>query len=611
MNIIKKFRNFSIVTKLLLIYILGLAILGMVGYGFYVYLEVKNFQTEKALLEKEQKNIEITFFNQTKYLNNIYNILSKIYYQKLNGDNLIKEFFKKVNSLNTERFSFSLISKDGKIIITNSAEIRNLSKNYLFCNFIKNINQDDPRNLINLIYEANNKNYYFLGKFFTPLDYLILSNVNNSYLEKNRKAVLEQKKNLIFKSIILSFAIGTVATILVLIILYLYLNRLTIYLNDVTAILKELLLEGKSSKKLREKSKDEIGVLIAAFNNYLDKRIKLEKFRQLIEEDENTHDVYCRIFGLIEKVENSKFAIFEVDNEKNKLKFVNPEICGNNICNISTELQCSEEILVKADSCRAKRLAQVIRGDASYKVCPKYNNYREPYSHICIPIIIGGVPGNIVHITYENTHENRAKIREIVEYLKNVSPVIESKKLLDNMKDISLKDPLTGLNNRRFLEEYIEILLAEVKRYNYKIGLLMCDLDFFKKVNDEYGHEAGDIVLKLISDTMRNSVRASDMVIRYGGEEFLIVLRNIENEKSAVEIADKIRKNIESLSIRITPSKTIKKTISIGVSIYPDDAVNFWQAIKYADVALYNAKETGRNKVVRFKKSMWKESDNY
>ncbi len=604
------FKNFSIVTKLLIMYIIGLSTLGIVGYGFYIYLEIKNYEIDKMLLEKNQKIVETTFFNQAKYLNNLYNILSNIYYQKLNGDDLIKEFFKKVNSLNTEVYSFSLVSQKGKIIITNSTEIKQLSKNYLFGNFLKNIDNKYSE-LIDITYTTpNNETFYFLGRYFKPLNYIILSNVNNIALKKNTAKILEHKKHLIYQSIAMSFIIGFIATIFVLLLFYLYLKRLTLYLNEVTTILRELIFEGKSSKKLKEKSHDEIGILISAFNDYLDKRIKLEKFRQLIEEDENIHDVYCRVFNLMSEIEDGIYAIFEVDNEKNNLKFINSEICGD-FCQIHTDMPCSEEILIKADSCRAKRLAQIIKGNAEYKVCPKYKNYRDGFAHICIPIIIGGTAGNIVHISYKDTKENRSRIKLIVEYLKNVSPVIESKKLLDNMRNISLRDPLTGLNNRRFLEEYLEILLSETKRYNSKLALLMCDLDFFKKVNDEYGHEAGDIVLKQISDTIKNTVRGSDLIIRYGGEEFLVVLRNINGDKDAVETAEKIRKNIESNKIKISPGVSIQKTISIGVSIYPDDTVNFWQCVKFADVALYRAKETGRNKVVRFEASMWQETENY
>ncbi len=136
----------------------------------------------------------------------------------------------------------------------------------------------------------------------------------------------------------------------------------------------------------------------------------------------------------------------------------------------------------------------------------------------------------------------------------------------------------------------------------------MCDLDFFKQVNDEYGHDVGDQVLKTLAVIMREAVRSSDIVIRYGGEEFLILLTDCEIEK-AIEVAEKIRQAIEEQLFRVE-TISIRKTLSIGVSIFPEDGEGFWECVKHADVALYQAKDTGRNKVIRFKTSMW-DGDSY
>lgn len=133
----------------------------------------------------------------------------------------------------------------------------------------------------------------------------------------------------------------------------------------------------------------------------------------------------------------------------------------------------------------------------------------------------------------------------------------------------------------------------------------MCDLDYFKQVNDTYGHNVGDIVLKETSAVIHRSVRKSDIVIRFGGEEFLVVLLDI-SEGESVTIAEKIRFNIEQYKIQI-PEGIIQKTISLGISEFPSDTDKLWGCIKYADVALYRAKDEGRNRCVRFTKDMWKE----
>ena len=128
-------------------------------------------------------------------------------------------------------------------------------------------------------------------------------------------------------------------------------------------------------------------------------------------------------------------------------------------------------------------------------------------------------------------------------------------------------------------------------------------LDFFKQTNDVYGHDVGDQVLKEAANIIKKNVRSSDIVIRYGGEEFLVLLTDTKPEDS-VTVAEKIRERIEETKVKITGG-FIQKTISIGVSEFPADTQNFWEAIKYADVALYKAKERGRNKVLKFIEEMW------
>jgi diguanylate cyclase (GGDEF)-like protein len=194
-------------------------------------------------------------------------------------------------------------------------------------------------------------------------------------------------------------------------------------------------------------------------------------------------------------------------------------------------------------------------------------------------------------------------------YLREASPVLETKRLMETLREANLRDPMTGLNNRRFLEEYVETLVTNVQRKKSHLSILMLDLDYFKMVNDTYGHDAGDAVLKALAKVLKQSVRASDMVIRYGGEEFLIILQDAEGGKADV-IAEKIRLAVENIKTQVA-SVVIQKTISIGISDFPSDSDTFWQAVKYADVALYQAKETGRNRVVRFNASMWVDKKEY
>jgi two-component system cell cycle response regulator len=138
----------------------------------------------------------------------------------------------------------------------------------------------------------------------------------------------------------------------------------------------------------------------------------------------------------------------------------------------------------------------------------------------------------------------------------------------------------------------------------------MIDMDHFKEVNDTYGHKNGDLVLQTLAEIIKKSIRKSDIAVRYGGEEFLIILQNIKDINDAINVAEKIRKNVENTEIELDSGKIIKKTISVGVSVYPDQCKKGWECIKFADIALYEAKKNGRNKVVLFNKN-FQEYKNY
>jgi diguanylate cyclase (GGDEF)-like protein len=194
-------------------------------------------------------------------------------------------------------------------------------------------------------------------------------------------------------------------------------------------------------------------------------------------------------------------------------------------------------------------------------------------------------------------------------YLREAGPVLEAKRLMEHLRENALRDPMTGLYNRRFLEDYVGALVSSSQRRKSPFSVLMLDLDFFKQVNDTHGHEAGDKVIKTLADLLMRSVRASDIAVRYGGEEFLLVLTDTAAEM-AQKVAEKIRAEVEATKIPL-PGGVLHKTISIGVSEFPADADTFWQVVKYADVALYKAKSGGRNRVVRFVPEMWDSEGSY
>lgn len=163
------------------------------------------------------------------------------------------------------------------------------------------------------------------------------------------------------------------------------------------------------------------------------------------------------------------------------------------------------------------------------------------------------------------------------------------------LEDLVEHDQLTGVYNRNKLKQICDPVTEEIIRTNdLEVTMLIVDLDFFKKVNDQYGHETGDIVLKHTTSVLSRSVRSSDYIIRWGGEEFVIILMGC-NVDIGTQIAEKIRENVEASENGICPV-----TVSIGVTAY--EGGSYHAAIDCADKALYKAKTTGRNKVVRYNK---------
>ena len=185
-------------------------------------------------------------------------------------------------------------------------------------------------------------------------------------------------------------------------------------------------------------------------------------------------------------------------------------------------------------------------------------------------------------------------LRNAMDRLQN--QLIEIGTLQSQLRDQAIRDALTGVFNRRYLEETLARELARAKREKYPLSVIMMDLDFFKEVNDTYGHEAGDVVLKTLAETVVRQSRYGDFVCRYGGEEFVLVMPNIGIE-TARERAEELHQIINALHIQYGVFN-LTTTISMGVAMYPEHGLTKEEILRAADRAMYVAKNTGRNRVV-------------
>ena len=190
--------------------------------------------------------------------------------------------------------------------------------------------------------------------------------------------------------------------------------------------------------------------------------------------------------------------------------------------------------------------------------------------------------------------------QELVIRTKNMLKIRE---LRDKMKTLATTDELTGLHNRKYLLERMEQEISRAKRYGNALSLLLFDLDFFKVVNDIYGYEWGDVLLKSIADKLRNVIRKEDILTRYGDEEFVVVLPNTA-EDNAFLFAERFRAEVERMEfIPAGEEERHPITISGGIATFPclpDTEEDANTIIRYAEHALYNAKKRGKNKIVQF-----------
>jgi diguanylate cyclase (GGDEF)-like protein len=253
------------------------------------------------------------------------------------------------------------------------------------------------------------------------------------------------------------------------------------------------------------------------------------------------------------------------------------------------------------DACCALRTGQARwrTPEASVVNCSHFSAAPPP-RYVCLPLVANGDTLGILYIECAGD-EIAARVERNLDPLGSLlqlaAMTVAGLNLRAKLENQSIRDSLTGLFNRHFMEITLERELRRATRKNTSLAVFMIDADNFKQFNDTFGHKAGDIVLRGIADRFLSSVRTEDIVCRYGGEEFVIILPDISTEK-AIERAESIRQAILSLRVADHGQSLGAVTISIGVAVYPGDGDAIDQLLQAADRRLYAAKNNGRNQVV-------------
>ena len=245
--------------------------------------------------------------------------------------------------------------------------------------------------------------------------------------------------------------------------------------------------------------------------------------------------------------------------------------------------------------------------DANPLICPHISS-TTPADYLCLPLVAQGETLGILHLQHlvgiesikseipPETWFTPQRVQRINIIAESLALAIANLMLRTTLRQQSIRDPLTGLYNRRYLEETLERELLRASRCNKNVGLMMIDIDHFKQFNDTHGHPAADVVLSAVAQLFSSSVRGEDLVCRYGGEEFMIMLPEADLE-TTYQRAEAIREKAAQLRVQYQGQVLEPISISIGVGVFPSHGDLPEALISCVDQALYQAKHNGRNRV--------------
>jgi diguanylate cyclase (GGDEF)-like protein len=259
----------------------------------------------------------------------------------------------------------------------------------------------------------------------------------------------------------------------------------------------------------------------------------------------------------------------------------------------------ANEAMFGPQHCWALRQGQMYEvGEAGVSVLCRHLKHDNPY--ICLPMVAHGEVLALLHVRSLTPGaapvpgQQRALLRVFAE---RIALALSNLKLRDTLRQQSIRDPLTGLFNRRYLEETLAIEIERARRNNSSFSVIMLDLDHFKRFNDTHGHEAGDGVLQSLGRFLLRHVRGGDIACRYGGEEFTVVLPGATRD-TAQQRAEEICEGVRVLPVDFKGLSLGPLTISAGVATFPNQGASAEIVLQSADEALYKAKSEGRDRVV-------------
>ena len=336
--------------------------------------------------------------------------------------------------------------------------------------------------------------------------------------------------------------------------------------------------------------------MTTALRNEREELAALNKFSEAVTQCTSEIEVYDHILhSLKERFHPQQVIIFILKSSENFLE------AAASLVPLSETVR-AWPVIEEPHNCKAVRMGRPFRvNDVSVEpLCP--SNFLPPSSgsYFCGPLIAGGIIIGAVRLEGVKDFWTAERVSLLEGYLSGAATALSNLRLLQTMKQQANVDELTGIYNRRFLEDYARKLLAMASRKSTSVSLIMMDLDHFKSFNDLHGHEIGDRILRHFAKTMSLTMRETNLAARYGGEEFVVLLPDT-NAKACLLVAERIRLAVERM---IVPSGTDKPlpriTVSLGIAVYPDHGRSLEELLSASDKALYESKRLGRNRVTLY-----------
>jgi diguanylate cyclase (GGDEF)-like protein len=361
----------------------------------------------------------------------------------------------------------------------------------------------------------------------------------------------------------------------------------------------ERVSRGDFQLTLPPKTDNEFGVLSQSFSHMTtalrlerEELAALNRFSEAVTQCTSEQEIYEHVlYSLRERFKPRQVIIFELNAAENYLE------AAATLVPLPEDIR-EWPIIPEPHNCKAVRMGRRFRVNdvTAEPLCP--SRFVPPLegSYYCGPLIAGGLIIGAVRV--EGVKDLWTPEREslLESYLSGAATALSNLRLLETTKQQANVDELTGLYNRRFLEEYARKLIAMARRKGQPLGVIMMDLDHFKEFNDIYGHETGDRILRTFAKTASRAIREANLAARYGGEEFVVMLPETGPE-ACMLVAERIRHAVERM---VVPSGTDKPlpqlTVSLGIAIYPDHGHGVDEVLQAADKALYESKRAGRNR---------------